>query len=127
MKFKTMKIEKEYSKLSTYNPKMQSLLVMLDAWTRAQYNKEITLTHLFRTDQEQIDLYAQTPAAERPAKSPHQTWEAVDLRSTDWSKKQQDAMCELLNKSNTNPGGKKTAFVHAIAGNVEHFHIQVLL
>jgi ATP-dependent exoDNAse (exonuclease V) beta subunit len=127
MKFKTPRIEEEYSKLKEKNEPMRELLVSLDAFTRAKYSKEIVLTHLFRTDQEQIQLYSATDANKRPARSPHQDWKAVDIRSKTFTKEEQDDMCSMLNTNfKNNKTGKVTAFVHTIAGGAEHFHIQVL-
>jgi hypothetical protein len=126
VKFKTKRIEDEYAELDVHNPELKGLLVMLDTYSRAKFSKEIVLTHLFRTEQEQIDLYKATEVSKRPAKSPHQTWEAVDLRSKTFTKEEQNDMCKMLNETFTNPRGKTTAFVHTIAGGAEHFHIQVL-
>jgi len=127
VKFKTTRIEEEYSELQDKNAQLHALLVMLDGYTRAKFSKEIVLTHLFRTPEEQVSLYAATEPSKRPAKSPHQSWEAVDLRSTTFTEAEHKDMCDMLNKTYKNKNAKPVAFVHAIAGGAPHFHIQVLL
>ncbi len=122
MKFKTIKEELEYVQLWEENERLAYVGQMLDTFARLEFKKEITVTHIFRTPEEHAALYSATPAEERPATSPHLTWEALDIRSSDFTADQIPRLTRFLNCL-TYRGGKPTALYHHIAGNAFHFHI----
>ena len=122
MKFKTKELDREFSQLTVENVKLTKIIYCIDFFCQAQFGKEITITHIFRTPEQHRALYSLTPNP--PASSPHMRWEAVDLRSSDFTKPEIDKMLSVLNQFTVYGGQRKCAIHHAIAGNVEHFHIQ---
>lgn len=122
MLFKTKKIESEYNELPVRNGRLFQVLRALEIYCRIEFNKDLVITHIYRTPEEHKQLYAMTKNP--PTSSPHQFWEGVDLRSSTFTQPEIDKMVGFLNCF-TFRNGKKTAIYHAIAGNVPHFHIQV--
>lgn len=126
MKFKTPRINDEfYNKLHTKNLKLYSILIMLDSFIKMEYNKEITLTEIYRSKEEFDALYAQTPEDKRPKTSPHMFWNAADIRSSDFTSFEKEKMKQFLNSFTYTTGqGKPVCIIHTITGNVEHCHVQ---
>ena len=127
MKFKTDRIRSEYqTQLLTRNPKLSALLGILDQATQLEFNKEITVTEILRTQAEFDALYSQTPPEKRPKTSPHLTWRAADFRVKDFTDKEQEKIKAFLNGFFTYASGqgRPVCIVHTIAGNVLHGHIQ---
>jgi hypothetical protein len=122
MQHKTPKIAEEFIKLEQQNKKLYDLLLLADKYSRMELGKELVLTHIFRTKAEHEELYKDTPAAKRPASSPHQIWRAADLRSTIYTDAQ---IKKLLAFFNTFTGiqGKPVAVHHVVAGQQWHFHV----
>lgn len=123
MKYKTDRQKDDMYKLSLENPRLYKLVNILESFTQFEFKKELTITDVFRTKAEFDALYAATPVDKRPASSPHMFWNAVDIRSSDFTENERQLMLTFLNCFK-NPSGKVTAMCHAIAGNVLHFHIQ---
>lgn len=125
MRFKTPRIQAEYkNELLEENPKLYRVLGMLDTFCQLEFGKDICITDLFRTEADLKDIYAN--AVNPPKTSPHMFWKAADIRSTDWTPQQQAKMLQFLNAFTYKSGqGRPVAFVHAIAGNVSHFHTQI--
>lgn len=125
MQFKSERISKEYNNLTYENPKLFYLLFYLDQFCWLEFEKRITLTHIFRTVEEHNELYKETPESKRPATSPHMYWKACDIRSSTFSGPEITRMLKFLNTWSYKSGqGKAVAIYHAIAGNVNHFHVQ---
>lgn len=123
IKFKDTKLEREYNELPVHNARLYKLLSALNAFCELELSKDIVITHLYRTQAEHDSLYAKTPPAQRPGRSPHQDWNAVDLRSSVFNDAEIKRMLSFLNCF-TYRAGKPVAMYHAIAGNVFHYHIQ---
>lgn len=125
MRFKTLQVEQEYATLfdQNKNQRLGKLLVALELFVSLEFGKELTLTSIFRTQEEHDALYAHTPPDKRPARSPHMDWGAVDLRSSDFTQEEITKMLSFLNCF-SRKDGKKVAIYHTISGNVAHFHIQ---
>lgn len=124
IKFKTDRIKGEFDQLTYQHHELDTLVINLSLWVSNMYHKDIIITHLFRTQEEQHLLYKDIPNP--PAFSPHQFWNAIDLRSFDFDQDELDAICTYLNSHYSNLNGKIVAFVHAIPGGAMHFHIQLL-
>jgi uncharacterized protein YcbK (DUF882 family) len=122
VQYKNTKIETEWNRLITENPKLGNIVETLNAFTNIEFGKQVVLTHIFRTPEEQKALYAQTPNP--PATSPHMRWEAVDIRSTSFNDKEIQKMLTFLNLFTVYGGQRKCAIYHEIAGNTWHFHVQ---
>lgn len=106
------------------NAALHGLVDQLSVWVSNNLQKDITLTHLYRTAEEQVALYAATEPAKRPTASPHQVWNAVDLRSSVYTPEEVAGIVAWVNKHYTNPNGRVCALAHAIAGGAYHLHIQ---
>lgn len=125
MKFKTPREEKECAQLPQKNPKLQMLLINIDAYAIANFSKEITITRIYCTKEEEDALYVED-MSKRPKISPHEVWEAADLRSSVFT---EDEINNLVNYCNEgwkyHDGSHPVALYHMIAGNTYHFHIQL--
>ena len=124
MNFKSQRQLNDFNELSNKNMKLLHIVTLLDNFTQLEFNKEIVVTDVFRTKEEFDALYAATPVEKRPASSPHCTWNAVDLRSNTFTDSEINTMLTFLNCFK-NKNNKKVAIYHSIAGNVNHFHLQV--
>lgn len=124
MRFKTERLEKEWSILKTKNPKLADLVSSLDRTCIEFFNKDVCITSILRTQKEQDDLYKNVPIDKRPASSPHLYWNACDLRSSDFTHEEIESMLKFLNNCGHDNKYSKTAIYHSIEGNVPHFHIQ---
>ena len=122
MQFKTPQIKLEYETLVAKNYALWTLLNLTEAFSVFELNKSIMITHIFRTPEEQKALYSQTPNP--PATSPHERWEAADLRSSIYTEREITRLLTFLNTFTYQGGQRKVAIYHAVAGNVNHFHIQ---
>lgn len=125
--FKTVRIRNEYIQLHNENRDLFNLIDETCMWVSNNLQKDITITSIYRTKEENDALYAKTPKDQWPKHQPHCEWKAVDLRSYDFEPKELEAICTWINKTYPNPLKRTTAFVHEVAGNTYHFHIQYKL
>lgn len=124
IEFKSPRIRDEFTKLFDQNRKLWCLIDDLGTWVKKTYNKDVTLTHIWRSQAEHNALYAATDLLKRPASSPHMRWQAVDIRSYDFDDDELKAIVKWINDNYKNPNGRVVAFAHAIAGGAFHVHIQ---
>lgn len=124
IQFKTDRQKEEWFQLQSKNYKLYRLVKALNEFTELEFNKDILLTEVFRTQAEFDSLYTQTPIEQRPKTSPHLNWGAVDLRSSIYSDREIQRLLSFLNVFTYFGGQRKVALYHTIAGNTMHFHIQ---
>lgn len=124
MKFKSDRIRDEYAKLPFKNMPLFDIITRLNEKTVNDYGKEITLTSILRTKEENDALYANVAPDKRPQAAPHLIWGAVDVRSSDFTPAQIAAITDWANKTFKNPSGKLIAIYHCIPGNAPHWHFQ---
>lgn len=124
MLYKTLREQSEFNELATHNPKLFKICIMGDQFCQLEFGKELTITSVLRTQQEQDALYQNVPLEQRPKSSPHLVWQGVDFRSRDLSSREKERITEFLNQFIVYGGQRKCCFIHAIDGNVEHAHIQ---
>lgn len=122
MIFKTQRESDEYKQLQVMNPRMFNVLNCIAAFAILEFNKSITLTSIYRTQQEHEELYK--TAVNPPKTSVHCQWEGCDIRSSDFTLEEINKMVVYLNCF-TFRNGKPTAMYHTVNGNAPHFHIQV--
>ena len=85
---------------------------------------------IYRSDQEQNDIYKGTIRNGRsydqnPWKSPHQFWQAADIRSTIFTDNETKDIENYLNSKYNNTNYYRwTAKCHKIGEGAYHFHIQ---
>jgi hypothetical protein len=122
--FKTDRQKSDFEQLKSKNPRIVRLATALSEFCELELKKDITVTDVFRTQEEFEALYSQTPPEKRPPTSPHMRWEALDLRSSVFTDREIERMLAFLNCFSYQGGQRKVALYHTIAGNVAHFHIQ---
>ena len=127
VEYKTPRLRDEFIELHDKNRDLFNLIDALSVWVKSTFDKDITVTSIFRTEAENGALYANTPVDQRPKGKPHCFWKAVDLRSYDFEKDELDKIVSWINTNYKNPNGRVTSFVHEVAGNTYHFHIQYKL
>lgn len=122
---------REIWELKSQNKPLLSLLFDLRNFVKKKYGKDITLTMIYRTDQEQDEIYLGKVRNGRlydskPWKSPHQFYQAFDIRSFTFSPSEITEIEDYLNyKYNDSNYYKFTAKNHNV-GLGDHFHIQYL-
>lgn len=124
MQFKTDRIRDEWAKLAFKNPGLFDIVTRLHDRVKEHYKKELVLTCILRTKEENDALYAAVPLDKRPAASPHCFWYAVDVRSSTFNNDEIQSLVAWLNTTFKNPSGKATAVYHSIPGGAPHFHLQ---
>ena len=125
-KCKDTRLAEEYDDLKTTNKPLFDLLTDLNDYTNKKFGKGIVLTMIFRTTAEQESIYGKTARyRKRPFSSPHQWWQATDIRSYTFTKEEINQVCDYLNKKyNDSNYYKWTAKCHEVGKHGWHFHIQ---
>lgn len=115
--------EAELEQLKSKNHHLYDLINELSHHIQKKYNKIIVLTEIYRRQEEQERYYGKGTLK----KSNHQLWNAVDIRSRDFTSKEIKEIEDYLNtKYNPFNQCKFTALFHEVNGNGEHFHIQFI-
>lgn len=133
IKFKnsSKRLSDEYSQLRYNNNSLWELIQNdLVPWVEHTFNKDITVTMIFRTEEEQNSIYGGVIRSDgrsyddRPWKSPHQFYHAIDLRSHDFTSDEIIAIENFLNNRHNDLNYYRwTAKNHSV-GLGNHFHIQ---
>ncbi len=118
--YKTPRIEKEFNELPLRNKRLYILIQAASQYSEFEFKKEITITDLYRSPEENAKLY---PLGE-PINKPHTLWEGADLRSIIYSAPQIYKMVTFLNMWTSFDGKRITAFCHTVPGGAPHFHVQ---
>ena len=120
------RLKREFRELRTKNRPLALLLVDLYRYVQNKHNKDITITMLYRKQEEQDSIYKHHPKYHiKPWKSPHQFWHGVDIRSMNFTRVEiVDIEQYLDNKYNKPNYYKWTAKCHIVSAGAEHFHIQ---
>lgn len=129
VKFKndSLRLQQEFRNLGNKNPLLLGLLEDLAGYVQETFNKELIVTMIFRTPEEQAEIYKNDDKFQiKPFKSPHQFWHSADIRSKTFSIEEVKQIEDYLNTKykKVNYYGW-TARNHAVAGGAEHFHIQI--
>lgn len=122
--YKTDRLQDEFFELDEHNDPLEELVWDVAEYCAREFDKTITITMIYRTQEEQEDIYGE----KYTKKSPHQFWQAVDLRSRDFTDDEIKQLVDYLN----NKYDKKnyydwTAKSHEVNNRGEHFHIQLLV
>jgi len=131
-KKKSKRLHAEFHALHSKNPELHELMLDLQQFMSNAFGKNIVITMIFRTPGEQAYLYRNSRRYKRkPFKSPHQFWQAIDIRSKilgiklKYSKEETSRIINYLNnKYNAMNYYPWTAKIHEIGTNGLHFHIQ---
>lgn len=128
IKFKTDRVCNEFEELQDKNYYLEDLINDVAQYCKKEFDKNITITMIYRTDEEQDNIYKDNERYQfKKFKSPHQFWQAVDLRSRDFTEEEITQLVDYINKKyNVQNYYKWTAKNHEVNGHGEHFHIQYL-
>lgn len=127
MRFKTYRQSDEWES-KNLNERLRNIILCLDYFSVAKFGKEIVITDIYRTQEEQDEIYKKHPNyKKKPWKSVHQFWRGIDIRSSIFEKEEINELLFVLNRIPYDPkrSKKKTAQVHTV-GKGLHFHIQVM-
>lgn len=117
--------------LKRMNRPLLKLLFDVRNYCRDNFGKDVIITMIYRTDEEQNNIYRGTTRNGRlydvkPWRSPHQFYHALDLRSFIFSKEEIQELVDYLNETyNDSNYYKFTAKCHDV-GLGDHFHINYL-
>jgi hypothetical protein len=128
---KTERVRQEYEQLKGCNAPLAALVQDLAEFVKVEFRKDVVMTMIFRTQEEQWALYEKTDGPQTTRVSPHMLWQAVDLRDWIYTPKQKQAIGGFLKRhydaTNRLPrlhGGSRTYMLHKIKGGAMHFHVQ---
>lgn len=126
LKCKYQRIHGEWAQLLQKNAALAQVVWDLNVFVDYNFKKDVIITHLYRTQQQQEKFYGKKTTR----KSPHQYWGAVDIRDSIYSRTELGAMVEFLkfyDKWNSyglmKSSQSRTVLRHNI-GLGMHFHIQ---
>lgn len=123
LSFKTDREREEYGQLPAQNMGLFNLIHDLVDYVDREMHKDVVLTSIKRTAEQQEALYASSD--HKVINSPHLTWDAVDLRSWVYTEAEINAIIAYLNAKYKNSNGKVVAMIHAITNGAMHFHLQL--
>jgi hypothetical protein len=126
MKFKNVWVEKEIPQITD---DLLTLLKASDLFCRKKWNKEVLITEIMRTREQQENIYKDTPKykgkplSEIP-NSVHMYGRGADIRTHHLEMNQINELVNFLNLFPYGKGNLLTALYHDI-GTGAHIHIQV--
>lgn len=115
----------ELALLKAKNKPLYDLLFNLADWIKENIKKDIVVTAIYRSDDEQATIYKNDYKYKtKPFKSPHQFWDAFDLRDNTFTKDEIPKIVKFINDTyNATNRYKWTAMDHSV-GLGFHFHVQ---
>ena len=123
IQFKTKRIEDEFKLDTSIRQDLKNILYMLAIYCEVEFDEDITITELYRTQSEQDTYYAHIPNYNK--KSVHQFGRGADIRSRNFNENEITKIMTFLNLITYQEGSRyQTAKYHDI-GMGSHIHIQV--
>ena len=121
------KLENGYKELTRKNLPLKALIEDLNIFVNREFKKKLTITMIFRTQEEQDLIYEDSEKYQKKKfKSPHQFWHGVDIRSRIFTKAEIRKIVKYLNKTwNASNYYKWTCKFHTV-GKGLHLHVQFL-
>jgi hypothetical protein len=116
----------EYSRLKVLNPAICRLLTTLSEHAQKNWHKDICITSILRTQEEEDKIYAYKPGHKHKT-SAHMVYAAVDIRSRGLELHIKEMLAKLNSYNHTNLNktlDHQTAIFHEVPGWGPHFHIQ---
>jgi len=123
------RLRTEYNALDNENPGLKAIILDVANYTLDTFGKSITITMIFRTDEEQDSIYASKSRGDRsyddnPWKSPHQFAHSVDLRSMTFSGEEITRIENYINAKYNGSNYYKWTVKNHNVGLGDHFHFQ---
>lgn len=126
-KFPELKVEFDGKKdvgEARLHPRLRLMVFALTGFADYHFGRDIIITHILRTQEEQDAFYGNDPRYEAaPWKSVHQFGRGVDIRSTSFTRDEIGRMVDFINLNFPYGGGKSAALQHNI-GSGAHIHLQ---
>jgi len=121
------RLRNEFKELMYKNDQLWHLVQDIAQFMSDRVYPDLVITMIYRTQAEQDEIYKNDPRyKEKPFKSPHQFYHAVDIRSRTFFKEQVEELVNYINnKYNERNYYKWTAKCHNV-GLGDHFHIQFI-
>lgn len=117
----SQRLKDELVELYSKNVELHKLIIDLYKWISKTYGKDTIITMIYRTQEEQEQIYGKGTKK----KSPHQFWQAIDIRSRTFTEEEIKGIEDYLNnKYNESNYYKWTAKNHKVGEGAYHFHIQ---
>lgn len=113
----------QFGLLCKNNSRLYLLLHLLKDFVSLEFKKDLTLTEIYRTIEENSRIYSYLPENERPKSSVHCQWEGADIRSTDFTQIEIDKILKFLNCFKFR-NEKSVGIYHQLRNGAPHFHIQ---
>lgn len=125
IEFKTQN-EKDEWHSGNVNPKLISIINILSMICFSLFNKIITITEVFRTQEENDKIYGWTESnnSTRPI-SVHTYWRGVDIRTFNFKKSEIEIIVNILNSIPYKKIGNIKTAVYGDKRHLDHIHIQV--
>lgn len=119
------RLKEEFEELKLRNEYLYNVLLDCGEFCKKEFNKNVVVTMIYRTDEEQDSIYKDDPKYKlKKFKSPHQFYHAFDLRSSTFDTEQIEKLVKYLNGLyNVGNYYKWTAKCHDV-GLGDHFHVQ---
>lgn len=120
------RLKHEFVILRKENQPLARLLIDLYHHVDNVFEKDVIMTMIYRSQDEQDAIYKDNPKYEKkPWKSPHQFYQAVDIRSSNFTQDEIEKVEKYLNdKYNKLNYYSWTAKCHKVGEGAYHFHIQ---
>ena len=125
VKNQSQRLIDEIYELKKMNKPLLKLLFDVRDYCKQEFGKDVVLTMIYRTDDEQDSIYKNNARYQKKKfKSPHQFYHAFDLRSRTFTSEEIDQLVNYLNdKYNDSNYYRFTAMCHNV-GHGDHFHVQ---
>lgn len=122
----SQRLKNELTELRTKNKELFDLIIGLYHYAELQFDKDVIMTMIHRTDEEQDEIYKDSERYKKKKfKSPHQFYQGIDIRNSIYSQEELDQIVKYLNdKYNDKNYYKWTTKVHVVGNRGMHFHIQ---
>lgn len=128
IQYKHAPLAQEYEQLKNKNMPLAVLLDDLSAYIESAFEKNVIVTMIFRTREQQEAIYGKGTKR----KSPHMFWNAIDIRDWIYSQSEKQQIIKWLKDGYdaTNQSGfiaqaaSKTVWLHQVGAHGMHFHIQ---
>ena len=130
----TFKDDRQKAEWADISGKLKQLIEMLALYMWLKYGRQIMITELKRTQDEQDDIYGKKADKETKAKYKKKPWKSVhqfdrgaDIRTYDWERNEvKDALFILNTIVYDKARSRKKTAIHHDLGTGEHIHIQVM-
>jgi len=125
---KATRLRNDWKELHEKNPALYSIVTHLAGYCGLTLKKDLVITQIFRTKNEQLAIYGPNTTK----KSPHMFHCAVDLRCRDshFKKEEREFLERSLRKYDQfnsfgqMPSGSRTVWIHSVGDGGIHFHVQ---